>query len=357
MDVEKLMRRTFELALKGEGKVLRNPMVGAVIVKDGRIIGEGYHHEYGNVHAEVDAFNNLTEDSSGATLFVNLEPCSHYGKQPPCVDAVIAHGIKEVYIANVDTNPKVDGIKKLEESGIKVYTGILGDEGKNLNEAFFFNIANNRPLVALKYAMTMDGKLSTANGDSKWITNEKSREYVHKLRSKYDAIVVGKGTAMADNPSLNARIPGGVDPIRIIIDSKLDLDPNLKIFNLDSDKKTYIATSSDKENIYKAELIRCKEKNGQVDLNDLLNKLYEMNIGSVLVEGGSTINGSFLDEGLVDKVYEFIAPKIVGDSKSIPAFSGKGVDFMKDAREFDIVDVKNFDGDIMIEANNVYRHS
>ena len=354
MNDEKLMNRAFELAKKGEGKVLTNPLVGAVIVKEGRIISEGYHHEYGNFHAEKDAFNKLCEDTSGASLYVNLEPCSHHGKQGPCVDEIIKHGIEKVYISNIDTNPKVDGIKKLKDHGIEVHTGILEEEGKKLNEVFFFNMKYKRPFVALKYAMTLDGKIACANGDSKWISNEKSRGYVHKLRSKYDAILVGKNTAINDNPSLNSRIKGGVDPVRIIIDSKLDLPKDLKIFDLESDKKTYIATSSDKENPYKAELIRCKEKDGQVDLNDLLKRLYEMNISSVLVEGGSKVNNSFLQEGLVDRIYEFISPRIVSGEKSISPFTGKGVDFMADAYKFEIENVSSFDTDVLLEVKNVH---
>lgn len=354
MNDEDLMRRAFDLALKGEGKVLRNPTVGAVIVKDGKIIGEGYHHNYGNFHAERDAFNNLTESAKGASMYVNLEPCSHYGKQPPCVDEVINQGISEVFISNIDTNPKVDGIQKLKDNGIKVHTGLLEEEGKKLNEVFFFNMKYNRPLVALKYAMTLDGKIACENGDSKWISNEKSREYVHKLRSKYDAIIVGKGTAIHDNPSLNSRIKDGVDPVRIIIDSNLDMPKDLKIFDLESDKNTYIATCSDKENSYKAELIRCKKKDNHVDLNDLLEKLYAMNIGSVLVEGGSRINNSFLEENLVDKIYEFISPKVVSGEKSISPFSGKGCEFMKDAYKFEIENVSRFDTDVLIEVKNVH---
>ena len=354
MNDEKLMKRTFELAKKGEGKVLTNPMVGAVIVKNNNIIGEGYHHNYGNLHAERDAFNNLTEDAKGASLYVNLEPCSHQGKQPPCVDEVIRQGISKVYISNIDTNPKVDGIKKLKDHGIEVYTGLLEEEGKKLNEVFFYNMKYNRPFISLKYAMTLDGKIACANGDSKWISNEKSREHVHKLRSKYDAIIVGKATAIHDNPSLNSRIEAGIDPVRIIIDSELELPMDLKVFDLESDKKTYVATCSDKENPYKADLIRCKEKNGKVDINDLLEKLYAMNIGSILVEGGSHINNAFLEAGLVDRIYEFISPKIISGERSISPFTGKGCEFMSDAYNFEIEDINRFDTDILIEAKNVH---
>lgn len=350
------MKKCFELAKKARGRVLRNPLVGAVLVKNGKIISKGYHHEYGKSHAEVDCFNNLKEDPKGATLYVNLEPCSHYGKQGPCTKEIIKRGIKKVIISNVDTNPKVRGIKELEDEGIEVITGVLEEEGLKLNEKFFFNIKYNRPIVALKYAQTLDGKISSNTCDSKWISNDFSREYVHKLRNDYNAIIVGKRTLINDNPSLNSRIEGGVDPVRIILDTNLSIEKdleNFKIFNLDSDKKTYIATCKD----YKGKdlnIIKCKMKNNEIDLNDLLKKLYEMNIGSVLVEGGSLVNYSFLKENLVDKIYEFIAPIIIAGDRSKSAFSGKGIDNIKDGYKFEIENIKRFDTDVMIEAKNVH---
>ena len=258
------MRKCFELAKKASGKTLRNPLVGAVLVKNGKILSKGYHHEYGKAHAEVDCFNNLKEDPAGAFLYVNLEPCSHYGN-----------------------------------------------------------------------AQTLDGKISSSTNDSKWISNEFSREYVHKLRNDYDAIIVGKNTLIHDNPSLNSRIEEGVDPVRIILDTNLEIEKNYKdykIFSLDSDKKTYIATCKDSDNP-DLNLIKCKMKNNHVDLEDLVNKLYEMNIGSILVEGGSKLNYGFLEEGLVDKIYEFISPKVIGGFNSKSPFYGKGVEKIKDAYE------------------------
>lgn len=350
------MKKCFKLALKAKGKVLRNPLVGAVLVKEGKIISKGYHHQYGLSHAEVDCFNNLKEDPKGATLYVNLEPCSHYGKQGPCTKEIIKRGIKKVVISNIDTNPKVSGIKELEDAGIEVVTGLLEDEGLKLNEKFFFNIKYKRPLIALKYAQTLDGKISSNTGDSKWISNEFSREYVHKLRNDYDAIIVGKDTFLKDNPSLNSRIDDGVDPVRIILDSNLSIEKvvdKYNVFNLDSDKKTYIATCKEPSN-KNLNIIKCKSKNNRVDLSDLVDKLYEMNIGSILVEGGSSVNYSFLEENLVDKIYEFIAPLIVGGFDSKSAFYGKGFDKIKDSYKFEIEDVKRFDTDLMIEAKNVY---
>lgn len=358
MNDEYYMKKAFELAKKGRGKTSPNPLVGALVVKDGRIIAEGYHHQYGSLHAERDAFKNAKESLEGATLYCNLEPCSHHGKQPPCVDEIIRQKIKKVVLANLDTNPKVSSIKKMEDAGIEVVTGLLEEEGKKLNEIFFFNMEYQRPFVALKYAMTMDGKIASGKNDSKRITNENSREYVHKLRNRYDAILVGKNTVLKDNPSLNCRIAGGNDPIRIILDTNFEIDDkDLNIFNLNSDKKTYIATSSDKKKDINADLIICKKKNVRIDLNDLLEKLYDMKIRSVLVEGGSVVNNSFLEENLVDKIYEFIAPKIISGLNSKSPFYGKGVEKIKDAYKFEFVDIKKFDGDIMIEANNVYRNS
>lgn len=350
------MRECFDLAEKGAGKVLTNPMVGAILIKDEKIIGKGYHHGFGKDHAEIDCFKNATESAEGATMIVNLEPCSHFGKNPPCVDEVIRQKVKRVVISNLDTNPKVDSIKKMKDAGIEVITGVLEDEGKVLNEKFFFNMKYKRPLVALKYAMSLDGKIATKSYDSKWISGEESRNYVHKLRNDYDAILIGKNTLLKDNAKLNCRLDGGVDPVRIILANDLDFDENLEIFNLDSDKETIIASSLDENLRVKAKILICKEKNGQVDLEDLLNKLYQMNISSVLVEGGSLINTSFLENDLVDKIYEFIAPIVVGGMDSRSAFLGQGVSEIKDAKKFEIANVERFGEDIMVEVNNVYRN-
>ena len=350
------MRECFDLANKGAGKVLTNPMVGAILVRDDEIIGKGYHHAFGKDHAEIDCFKNARESAEGATMIVNLEPCSHFGKNPPCVDEVIRQKVKRVVISNLDTNPKVDSIGKMKDAGIEVITGILENEGKVLNEKFFFNMKYKRPLVALKYAMSLDGKIATRSYDSKWISGEESRNFVHKLRNDYDAILIGKNTLLKDNAKLNCRLDGGVDPIRIILANDLDFDKNLDIFKLDSDKDTIIATSSNKALDVNAKILRLKEKNGQVDLEDLLDKLYQMNVSSVLVEGGSLVNTSFLENDLVDKIYEYIAPIVVGGVDSRSAFLGKGVSEIKNAKRFEITNVERFGKDIMLEVNNVYRN-
>ena len=357
MNYEKLMRECFDLAKKGAGKVLTNPMVGAILIKDGKIIGKGYHHGFGKDHAEIDCFKNATESAEGATMIINLEPCSHFGKNPPCVDELIRQKVKRVVISNLDTNPKVDSIKKMKEAGIELITGILEDEGKVLNEKFFFNMKYKRPLVALKYAMSLDGKIATRSYDSKWISGEESRNFVHKLRNDYDAILIGKNTLIKDKARLNCRLEDGVDPVRVILANDLNFDKDLEIFKLDSDKDTIIATSSKDEDLrVNAKILHCREKDGQVDLEDLLDKLYEMNIGSVLVEGGSLVNTSFLENGLVDKIYEFIAPIVVGGKDSRSAFLGQGVSEIKDAEKFEIANVERFGEDIMVEVNNVYRN-
>lgn len=351
------MRECFDLAKKGAGKVLTNPMVGAILIKDGKIIGKGYHHGFGKDHAEIDCFKNATESAEGATMIINLEPCSHFGKNPPCVDELIRQKVKRVVISNLDTNPKVDSIKKMKEAGIELITGILEDEGKVLNEKFFFNMKYKRPLVALKYAMSLDGKIATRSYDSKWISGEESRNFVHKLRNDYDAILIGKNTLIKDKARLNCRLEDGVDPVRVILANDLNFDKDLEIFKLDSDKDTIIATSSKDEDLrVNAKILHCREKDGQVDLEDLLDKLYEMNIGSVLVEGGSLVNTSFLENGLVDKIYEFIAPIVVGGKDSRSAFLGQGVSEIKDAEKFEIANVERFGEDIMVEVNNVYRN-
>lgn len=356
MNYEKLMKECFTLAKKGAGKVLTNPMVGAILVKDEEIIGKGYHHGFGKDHAEIDCFKNAKESAEGATMIVNLEPCSHFGKNLPCVDEVIRQNVKRVVISNLDTNPKVDSIKKMQDAGIEVITGVLEDEGKILNEKFFFNMKYKRPIVAIKYAMSLDGKIATGSYDSKWISGEESRNFVHKLRNDYDAILIGKNTLIKDNAKLNCRLDGGFDPVRIILANNLDFDKNLEIFKLDSDKDTIIATTSDKQLSVNAKILRLKEKNGQADLEDLLAKLYQMNISSVLVEGGSLVNTSFLENDLVDKIYEFIAPIVIGGVDSRSAFLGQGAFEIRSAKKFEIINLERFGKDIMIEVNNVYRN-
>lgn len=360
MDI-KFMKRALELAQKGIGYTKPNPLVGAVIVKDGRIIAEGYHQLYGSHHAEINAFMNASEDVSGATMYVTLEPCSHYGKTPPCAKAIVEKGIKEVVIGLKDPNPLVagEGIKILENNGIKVTTGIMAEEGRKLNEIFLKYITTKLPFGILKTAMTLDGKIATGIGDSKWITNELSRQHVHELRHRVSGIMVGIGTVLADNPELTARLKDRevVDPVRIIVDSNAQISLDAKVLNLNSKAKTIIATT-EKANKQKlnslkekgAEIIITPLKNNRVDLSFLMQRLGELAIDSVLIEGGAALNFSALDEGIVDKVISFIAPKIIGGTSSKTPVGGEGISYIKDAISLENVQISRFDEDIMFEG-------
>ena len=352
------MELAIELAKKGEGKVNPNPMVGAVIVKDGIVIGEGYHEKYGEGHAEVNAFKSLKEDPSGATMYVTLEPCSHYGKTPPCVDKIIQSKIKRVIIGMIDPNPLVsgNGVDKLKRAGIEVKVGVLEDKCKKLNEIFIKYILTKNPFVVLKTAMSLDGKIATRTGESKWITSEKSRLEVHNLRNKLSANGVGVNTVIKDNPELTCRIKNGNDPIRIIVDSTLKIPMDSKVLQ-NKDDKTIIATTKRaninsmqellKKNI---QVIIIEEKNGQVDLSELIKKLGELGIDSILLEGGSTLNYSALEENIVDKVMVYIAPKIIGGESSKTSVGGRGIDKLNDAFKLKDITANIVDEDILVEG-------
>lgn len=355
------MKRALELAKRGIGYTNPNPLVGAVIVKEGRIIGEGYHKAYGHHHAEINAFFNATEDVKGATMYVTLEPCSHYGKTPPCAKAIVEKGIKKVVIGLKDPNPIVagKGIQILEEAGIEVIVGVLEDEVKRLNEIFLKYITTKKPFVIMKTAMTLDGKIATYTNESKWITGELSRKYVHELRHKVSGIMVGIGTVLADDPYLTTRLDDrkGCDPIRIIVDSSGRIPLEAKVLNLESNAVTIIAVSSkaDKGKVKMlkekgAEVIIVPSKNGGVDLTFLMKELGERKIDSILLEGGSQLNYSALEEGIVDKINAFIAPKIIGGNTAKTPVGGLGKAHMKDAINLENMDIHRFGQDIMIEA-------
>ncbi|WP_172856497.1 bifunctional diaminohydroxyphosphoribosylaminopyrimidine deaminase/5-amino-6-(5-phosphoribosylamino)uracil reductase RibD [Thermoanaerobacterium sp. RBIITD] len=354
--MEQYMKRALELAKLGWGYTNPNPLVGAVIVKDSRIIGEGYHEYFGGPHAEINAIKNAKEDVKGAQLYVTLEPCCHHGKTPPCVDAIIKSGIQDVYIAMEDPNSFVSGkgIKYLKEAGLNVYTGILKNEAQKLNEIFIKYITTKIPYVILKSAMTVDGKIATTIGDSKWITNEKSREHVHMLRGRVMAIMVGVNTVIKDNPYLTARIRGLKSPTRIIIDSqgRIPLDSNVLC---DRSAKTIIATTKkmpvDKINKLRnlaIDIIIVDSIDGKVNLKELIKVLGTMGIDSVLIEGGGTLNYSALKEGIVDKVMFYIAPKIIGGSNALTPVEGNGIDYIKDAIKLNDIEITKFDDDILI---------
>lgn len=355
------MKRALELSLKGIGKTSPNPLVGAVIVKNGKIIGEGYHEYYGGPHAEVNAINNAIEEVEGATIYVTLEPCSHFGKTPPCADLLVRKKFSKAVVAMIDPNPKVAGrgVELLRQNGIEIVTGVLEDEAKKTNEIFIKYIQEKKPFCILKTAMTMDGKIATRTGESMWITNEKSRYYVHELRNIASGIMIGINTIINDNPSLTTRLKeGGTDAVRIIVDSSLRIPPDSNVLKLNSQKKTIIATTEKADQnkikhlseIENVQVIVLPQKNSQVNLVYLFDWLGSNGIDSVLVEGGSTLNFSILKEGLADKVITFIAPKILGGKESKTPVGGEGFEKLKDAILLDGVKISTFDEDIMIEA-------
>jgi diaminohydroxyphosphoribosylaminopyrimidine deaminase/5-amino-6-(5-phosphoribosylamino)uracil reductase len=360
MDV-RYMKRALELAQKGIGYTRPNPLVGAVIVRDGKIIGEGYHEIFGGPHAEINAFNHATEDVTGAEMYVTLEPCSHYGKTPPCAEAIVKKGIKKVVVALKDPNPKVSGrgIQLLREAGIEVITGVLEEESRKLNEIFIKYITANMPFCILKAAMTLDGKTAAVTGDSKWITGEASRQYVHELRHRVSGIMAGIGTVLSDDPYLTTRLngSGGRDPHRIIVDSSARLPFTAKVINAASKAETILAVTEKAEETKLNKLrekgvriIKTPAKDGRVDLKFLMKALGEMEIDSVLLEGGSELNYSALEAELVDKVNIFIAPKLIGGSQAKTPVGGSGRQLMKEAVILKDIMTYSFGEDLMIEG-------
>lgn len=349
----KYMKRALELAKKGEGRTAPNPMVGCVVVKDGEIIGEGFHEEYGSFHAERNALNSLSKNADGAELYVTLEPCCHYGKTPPCTEAIIEHKIKRVIVACLDENPLVggQGIEILKKHGIDVTIGVLKEEAIKLNEVFFHYISNKRPFVAMKYAMTLDGKIATVSKDSKWITSKESRKYVQVLRNRYKSILVGIHTVLEDDPMLNCRMEGGVNPIRIVLDSKLRIPLKSNIVKTAKEIKTIVVTTESderKKEVLKSLGVEIMELKSEICLSELLTRLGEMKIDSILVEGGGRIHGSFLQENLVDRVYAFVAPKLIGGADALSPVEGTGIQKMKDAIKLKDTECRMIEKDILI---------
>ena len=358
---ERFMKKAMELAKLGWGRTNPNPLVGAVIVKNGEIIAEGYHKALGQAHAEVDAIQNAKQDVHGGTLYVNLEPCSHYGRTPPCVKAIIEAGISEVAVAMADPNPKVGGrgIKELREAGVRVIEGILENEARKLNEIFIKFITRKRPFVIMKAAMSADGKTATFCGDSKWISGERSREYVHKIRDRVSAVMVGINTVLADNPMLTTRHgeEKGKDCVRIVLDSAGRLPAESNVVNVKSPAGLILATTpkiGEKEEKSLEErgvrVIKTKDSKGSVDLDALMDELYKLEIDSILLEGGGTLNASALDAGIVDKVMLFIAPMIIGGKDAKTPVDGMGIRYVRDAIRLKNVNVEWFDRDILYEA-------
>lgn len=354
---EKYMRLAMQLAGNAIGRTSPNPLVGAVIVKDNRVVGCGWHRKAGTPHAEVHALNQAGELAQGADVYVTLEPCAHYGKTPPCAKALVEAKVKNVYGGLLDVNPKVagKGFKILEDAGIHVEYGFLQDELRKQNEVFFKWIEHKKPFIVLKAAMTLDGKIATATGQSKWITNETSRAYGYKLRDIYDGIMVGINTVIEDNPMLTARVDGGKNPIRIVVDSSLRIDINANVVQ-DKSAKTIVATTdkADKDKILKLQaqdvdvIVVDKDENDKVDIEKLLDILGQKNICSILVEGGATLSGSFVAKKLVDKVYFFIAPKIIGGKEAKTPVAGTGILNLQEALALKDIQIEKIEEDILI---------
>lgn len=354
---EKYMRLAMQLAGNAIGRTSPNPLVGAVIVKDNRVVGCGWHRKAGTPHAEVHALNQAGELAQGADVYVTLEPCAHYGKTPPCAKALVEAKVKNVYGGLLDVNPKVagKGFKILEDAGIHVEYGFLQDELRKQNEVFFKWIEHKKPFVVLKAAMTLDGKIATATGQSKWITNETSRAYGYKLRDIYDGIMVGINTVIEDNPMLTARVDGGKNPIRIVVDSSLKIDINANVVQ-DKSAKTIVATTdkADKDKILKLQaqdvdvIVVDKDENDKVDIEKLLDILGQQNICSILVEGGATLSGSFVAKKLVDKVYFFIAPKIIGGKEAKTPVAGTGILNLQEALALKDIQIEKLEEDVLI---------
>jgi len=358
---EHYMRIALSLAKRGRGKVSPNPLVGAVLVKDGRIVGKGFHQRVGGSHAEVNAIKDAGDKARGADLYINLEPCCYYGRTPPCTDALIENRIKRVFVSMIDPNPLVSGrgIEKLVKAGIQVKTGIAEAKAKRLNEVFIKYFTEKVPFVVLKVASTLDGKIATRTGNARWITGEKSRTFVHQLRNEVDAVLVGIGTVKRDNPLLTTRLKHGEgrDPHRIVLDTHLKIPLSSKLLHLDSQAKTIIATTegASPRKIKKLEglgvkILTIPTLKGRLDLKALLKELGKMEITSVMVEGGREIITSFLEHGLVDKLYLFYAPKIIMGKEAIGITGGQGIALLNEAIQVSGVRIKRLDDDILIEG-------
>ncbi|MBD8026174.1 bifunctional diaminohydroxyphosphoribosylaminopyrimidine deaminase/5-amino-6-(5-phosphoribosylamino)uracil reductase RibD [Ureibacillus sp. Re31] len=354
------MQLALDLAASAKGNTNPNPVVGAVLVKDGVIVGTGLHRKAGEPHAEVHAFQMAGDHAKGATLYVTLEPCSHYGKTPPCAKLVKESEVSRVVVATMDPNPAVAGrgINMLKEAGIEVEVGLLEQEARKLNERFIHNMLTSKPFVISKFAMTLDGKIATYNGQSKWITSEEARLQVHELRHEVDAILVGIGTVLADNPSLTTRLPhrDGKNPIRIILDSELKtpLDANV----MDTSEASTIIVCNPHVDVTKmsqyeekgATILPIEKDASGLKIEDMLDELYKLGITDVLVEGGAEVNASFLRAGFINKFIVYIAPKLLGGRNSKTPFTGFDVETMEQALQLEIDSFEKVGPDLCITA-------
>lgn len=352
------MRLALALAAKGRGWTNPNPMVGAVVMKDGHVIGEGYHHRCGGLHAEREALNACMESPAGATLYVTLEPCCHHGRQPPCTEAILEAGISRVVVGSGDPNPLVagKGLELLRAHGVEVEAGVLRAECDALNSVFFHYIHTKRPYVVMKYAMTLDGKIGTRTGASQWITGEEARQQVHRDRHRYAAIMAGVGTVLADDPLLTCRMEGGRTPVRVICDTHLRTPMDSKIVRTVREVPTILAASeaaADRAAPYRdagCQVWALPEKDGHVDLTALMERLGAAEIDSVLLEGGGTLNWAALESGIVQRVQAYIAPKLFGGAAAKSPVAGLGVETPAQAVKLKNITVTQIGEDFLLEG-------
>ncbi len=363
---KKYMQLCLGLAGKGKGKVSPNPLVGCVIVKNNQILGQGYHHRFGAAHAEIEALNEVGGKARGATMYVNLEPCNHWGKTPPCVPQIVKAGIKKLFVAMKDPNPLVNGkgLRQLGMQGVRYELGILEKEAKQLNRFYIKFITKKIPYVILKSAMTLDGKIATVTGESKWITSSPARNYVHRLRSQVDAILVGKNTVIKDNPSLTAHREGP-NPLRVVVDPDLSIPLNSKIFN--SFAPTLVVTEKNAA-LRKIRILQKKEirflfltrtatrdssannENGKIDFKQIMRELARMNIASVLIEGGGETNAYALEDSVIDEMQFFIAPKIIGGRNAKTPVEGEGIPALAQALRIKDWKIERIGKDILVKG-------
>ena len=361
MNDQYFMQMALDLAIKGEGFTSPNPMVGAVVVQDCKLVGGGFHEVVGGAHAEVNAIDAAGNLASGATLYVTLEPFNHTGRTPPCTQKILDAGISRVVVAMPDPNENVagGGLKYLKEHGLQVTTGVCEQQARKQNETFIKYITTGRPFVVAKCAATLDGRIATRTGDSKWVTGEAARRFVHRLRHAVDAILVGINTVQKDDPSLTTRLDGqkGKDPARIILDTHLSISPDARVLQQASDAETILVAGKglahSKKAVFEKAGVRVIEaplKHDQIDMTALMGQLGAMEICSLLIEGGSQVMASVFRAGIVDKVQFFYAPKILGGDDGIPICSGPGAELMRESIALEDITVQRFDDDVLIEG-------
>ncbi|MGE0683754.1 MAG: bifunctional diaminohydroxyphosphoribosylaminopyrimidine deaminase/5-amino-6-(5-phosphoribosylamino)uracil reductase RibD [Candidatus Binatia bacterium] len=356
---EIFMQRALDLAARAVGRTSPNPVVGAVIVREGRVIGEGFHHRAGLPHAEIEALRKVRGSTKGATLYVNLEPCSHHGRTPPCAEAVLEAELKRVVVGMVDPNPLVRGrgIRRLRRVGVEVQTGVLRERCERLNEDFAIFVQTGRPMVTLKLAASLDGRIATANGDSQWISGALSRRLVHEMRNRVDAILVGAGTVRADDPQLTCRIRGGRDPLRVILDGRLSISPTARVCTQTSSAKTLVVTTENnrlkrkRDELEKigVEVLRLAGEQGRVHFLPLLQELGRRGLKHLMIEGGGQVAAAALKESVIDKVLFFYGPKLLG-GEGMPMVGPLGVDRVAAGLKLHTIELHRLSDDVLVSG-------